>query len=168
MAFLADTPIAQTGCSCHAWQGNRDFPQFIPRREGKEQAAMREASAAEFERLARAVLARLPEVFARELTDVVLRVEEFATDEQLDSVGIEDPWDLTGLYEGVPLTERSGWDVEAMPPVITLFRQPLLAEMEDSGVGLHALVRHVVIHEAGHHFGLSDEDMHALEDAVED
>jgi predicted Zn-dependent protease with MMP-like domain len=129
---------------------------------------MREASAAEFESIARAVLARLPKIFARALAGVKLRVEEFATDEQLASVGIEDPWDLTGLYEGVPLTERSEWDAEVMPPVITLFRQPLLAEMEDTGVGFHALVRHVVIHEAGHHFGLSDEDMHALEDAAGD
>jgi len=129
---------------------------------------MRNPSAAEFETLARAVLARLPEVFARELEGVVLRIEEFATDEQLDSLGIEDPWDLTGLYEGVALTERSQWDSEGLPPVITLFRQPLLAEMEETGVGFAELVRHVVIHEAGHHFGLSDEDMHALEDSVED
>lgn len=129
---------------------------------------MREPSAAEFETLARAVLARLPEVFARELEGVVLKVEEFASDEQLDSLGIEDPWDLTGLYEGVALTERSQWDSEGLPPVITLFRQPLLAEMEETGVGLAELVRHVVIHEAGHHFGLSDDDMHALEDSVED
>ena len=124
---------------------------------------MPEPSAAEFEATARAVLARLPEVFARELEGVVLRVEEFATDEQLDSVEIEDPWDLTGLYEGVALTERTQWDSEGLPSVITLFRQPLLAEMEETGVDFAELVRHVVIHEAGHHFGLSDEDMHALE-----
>lgn len=129
---------------------------------------MRDQSAAEFETAARAVLARLPEVFARELAGVVLRIEEFATDEQLGSLGIEDPWELTGLYEGVALTERSQWDSEGLPAVITLFRQPLLAEMEETGVGFAALVRHVVIHEAGHHFGLSDADMHALEDSVED
>ena len=92
---------------------------------------MREPSAAEFESLARAVLARLPEVFARALEGVVLKVEEFATDEQLDSLGIADPYDLTGLYEGVALTERTQWDSEGLPPVITLFRQPLLAEMEE-------------------------------------
>ncbi|WP_073973067.1 metallopeptidase family protein [Erythrobacter donghaensis] len=129
---------------------------------------MREPSAAEFESLARAVLARLPEVFARALEGVVLKVEEFATDEQLDSLGIADPYDLTGLYEGVALTERTQWDSEGLPPVITLFRQPLLAEMEETGVGFAELVRHVVIHEAGHHFGLSDDDMHALEDSVGD
>lgn len=129
---------------------------------------MREPSTADFEAEAHAVLARLPEVFRRELAGVVLRVEEFATDEQLDSLGIEDPWDLTGLYEGVALTERSQWDSDGLPPVITLFRQPLLAEMEETGVGFAELVRHVVIHEAGHHFGLSDEEMHALEDQVGD
>lgn len=128
---------------------------------------MADPSAAEFEAAARAVLSRLPEVFARELEGVVLRVEEFASDEQLDSLGIEDPYDLTGLYEGVALTERTQWDSEGLPPVITLFRQPLLAEIEDTGVGFAELVRHVLIHEAGHHFGLSDEDMHALEDSVE-
>lgn len=129
---------------------------------------MPEPSAAEFETAARAVLARLPEVFARELAGVVLRVEEFATPAQLRSLAIEDPYELTGLYEGVALTERSQWDSEGLPPVITLFRQPLLAEMEETGVGFAELVRHVVIHEAGHHFGLSDDDMHALEDSVED
>lgn len=129
---------------------------------------MHEPSAAEFEAAARAVLARLPAVFAAALAGVVLRIEEFATDEQLESLGIEDPWDLTGLYEGVALTERSQWDSDGLPPVITLFRQPLLAEMEETGVGFAELVRHVVIHEAGHHFGLSDDDMHALEDQVGD
>lgn len=129
---------------------------------------MREPSSAEFEAAAHAVLARLPAIFARELSGVVLRVEEFATEETLTSLGIEDPWELTGLYEGVALTERSQWDNEVMPPVITLFRQPLLAEMEETGVGFAELVRHVVIHEAGHHFGLSDDDMHALEQSVED
>ncbi len=129
---------------------------------------MHEPSATDFEAAARRVLARLPDLFRRELAGVVLRIEEFATDDQLDSLGIEDPWELTGLYEGVALTERSQWDSEVLPPVITLFRQPLLAEMEETGVGFAALVRHVVIHEAGHHFGLSDDDMHALEDSVED
>jgi len=129
---------------------------------------MHKPSAADFEVAAAAVLARLPEAFRRELGGVVLRVEEFATDEQLESLGIADPWELTGLYEGVALTERSQWDSEGLPPMITLFRQPLLAEMQETGVTFAALVRHVVIHEAGHHFGLSDEDMHALEDAVED
>jgi predicted Zn-dependent protease with MMP-like domain len=129
---------------------------------------LREPSTAEFEAAARAVLDRLPENFRDALAGVVLRVEEFATAEQLASVGMDDRWELTGLYEGVALPDRSSWDHEVMPPMITLFRQPLLDEMADTGVSFADLVRHVVIHEAGHHFGLSDEDMHALEDSVAD
>jgi predicted Zn-dependent protease with MMP-like domain len=125
-------------------------------------------SPAEFEKAAREVLGRLPQAFREHLADVVLRVEEFASAEQLAAVGMEDRWELTGLYEGVSLPEQSQWDHERMPPVISLFRQPLLAEMRETGVGFAELVRHVVIHEAGHHFGFSDEDMHALEDSVED
>ena len=129
---------------------------------------MRDPSAADFAAEARAVLARLPQVFREQLDDVVLRVAEFATREQLAGVGMRDRWELTGLYEGVPLTERSQFDYETLPPVITLFRQPLLQELAETGVGFAALVRHVVIHEAGHHFGLSDADMHALEESVGD
>lgn len=125
-------------------------------------------SAAEFEETARAVLRRLPKPFRTHLEDVVLRIAEFASPEQLAAVGMEDRWELTGLYEGIALPEQSQWDHERMPPMISLFRQPLLAEMRETGVGFAELVRHVVIHEAGHHFGFSDEDMHALEDSVED
>jgi predicted Zn-dependent protease with MMP-like domain len=129
---------------------------------------LRDPSAAEFETAARAVLARLPEQFREPLADIVLKVEEFATPEQLAAVGIGDRWHLTGLYEGVALPDQSQWDHEIMPPVITLFRQPLLDEMGETGESFETLVRHVVIHEAGHHFGLSDDDMHALEDSVAD
>ena len=127
---------------------------------------MPQPSIADFETAAALVVARLPDAFRQPLADVVLRIEEFATAEQLHAVGIADRWELTGLYEGVALTERSQWDSDGLPPVITLFRQPLLAEMEDTGVSFAALIRHVVIHEAGHHFGLSDDDMHALEESV--
>jgi len=125
---------------------------------------MHRPSAAEFESAARAVLARLPAQFRAPLDGAMLRVEEFATAEQLAAVGLKDRWELTGLYEGVALPDQSQFDYETMPPVITLFRQPLLEEMAETGVSFAALVRHVVIHEAGHHFGLSDEDMHALEE----
>jgi len=123
---------------------------------------------ADFEASARAALSRMPEEFRRALVDTVLRIEEFARDEQLASVGIANRWELTGLYEGTPLPEQSVWDHAPMPPIISLFRQPLLREMKETGVGFEELVRHVVIHEAGHHFGFSDEDMHALEDMVRD
>lgn len=121
-------------------------------------------STEEMDALARHVLATLPEPFRAHCADVVLRVEDFATLEQLASVGLFDRWQLSGLYEGRPLPDRSIWRSGEMPPRIWLFRMPLIAEMRSTRVSLEALVRHVVIHEAGHHFGFSDEDMHALEE----
>lgn len=129
---------------------------------------MHEPDAAAFETMAHDVLAHLPARFGDALRDVAVRVEDFASREQLAAVGLNDRWDLTGLYEGVPLPERSQWDIEVLPPVITLFRRPLLAEMAETGVSFAKLIRHVVIHEAGHHFGFSDDDMHALEDSIDD
>jgi predicted Zn-dependent protease with MMP-like domain len=121
-------------------------------------------SAEEMEALAKRVLAGLPEPFRDHCRDIVLRVEDFATSEQLASVGLIDRWELSGLYEGRPLPERSVWETGEMPPRIWLFRMPLVAEMRTTRVTLEALVRHVVIHEAGHHFGFSDAEMHALEE----
>jgi len=122
---------------------------------------------AEMEAMAAAALQSLPERFRAQCDDVVIKVEEFATREQLDAVGLEDRWDLTGLYEGRPLSERSIWDAGEMPAVVTLFRQPLLDEWRTTGVRLDDLVTHVVIHELGHHFGFSDDTMHRLEDGEE-
>jgi predicted Zn-dependent protease with MMP-like domain len=121
-------------------------------------------SADEMEAMARSALGALPSRFGVHLADVVVRIEEFATREQLDAVDLEDRWDLTGLYEGRPLSERSIWDVGEMPAIVTLFRQPLLHEWRTTGVRLDELVTHVVIHEIGHHFGFTDETMHRLED----
>ncbi len=122
--------------------------------------------AARIETLARAALARIPQPFARHLAGVVLIVEDFAEDEILAEMGIDDPFELTGLYSGRPVGEKSTFDVAAMPDRIHLYRLPLLAEWVETGVGLAALITHVVVHEVGHHFGLSDDDMHALEDAA--
>lgn len=117
--------------------------------------------------MAQAVIDALPADFREPLRSVVVRIEEFATREQLDPVDIRSKWDLTGLYEGRPLDEQSIWDPGDLPPVISLFRQPLVREWRETGVDFEDLVRHVVIHEAGHHFGFSDEEMHWLEDQVE-
>lgn len=122
--------------------------------------------AARIEALARAALARIPQPFAQHLAGVVLIVEDFAEDEILAEMGIDDPFELTGLYSGRPVGEKSTFDVAAMPDRIHLYRLPLLAEWVETGVGLEALITHVVVHEVGHHFGLSDDDMHALEDAA--
>ena len=124
-------------------------------------------SAETIERLARAALARIPEPFAAHLRDVVLLVEEFADDETLDTMGIEDPFDLTGLYHGRPVGDKSAWESGGLPDRIHLYRRAILDEWAATGVTLEALVAHVVVHEVGHHFGLSDDDMHALEDAAE-
>lgn len=125
---------------------------------------MRGANTAVFERLAREALDRLPAPFREHLDDIVIRVEEFADDETLDAMDIEDAWELTGLYHGRPVGEQSVWQTGDMPPTITLYRQPLLAEWRETGVELADLVNHVVVHEVGHHFGLSDDDMHRIED----
>jgi predicted Zn-dependent protease with MMP-like domain len=118
------------------------------------------------EALARVVLGRLPELFARHLDGVVLRVEEFAEDSVLGELGIDDPFALSGLYTGRPVGEKSVSDSGALPDMIHLYRRPLLDEWIESGVTLEALIAHVVIHEVGHHFGLSDDDMHVLEAAA--
>ena len=123
-------------------------------------------SADEMEAIARRALLSLPEPFAGHLRDVVLLIEEFADDETLDSMGIEDPFDLTGIYEGIPLTERSVDQSGTLPDKIRLFRRAILDEWAGGEDTLEHLVAHVLVHEVGHHFGLSDEDMHALEEAV--
>jgi predicted Zn-dependent protease with MMP-like domain len=122
-------------------------------------------SLADIEALARAALDRLPEPFSTTAREVMLRVEEFADDEVLAEMGIEDPYELTGLYSGRPLTERSVDESGRFPDQVFLYRSPILLEWSESQDTLEHLVAHVLIHEIGHHFGLSDEDMHALEEA---
>lgn len=118
--------------------------------------------AAEIEALALAALSRLPAPFDAFLEGVVLVVEDFATEDVLAEMGIEDPFELTGLYSGRPVGQEA--QTGDMPPTIHLYRRPLLEEWVETGVGLEALITHVVVHEVGHHFGLSDADMHALEE----
>ena len=121
-------------------------------------------SAAEIEAVARAAMERLPPQFRVYLGDVVLRVEEVADADTLAGFGIDDPLRLSGLYHGRPVGMKSSMDSGAMPDEIHLYRQSLLAEWRATGVDLTALIEHVLVHEVGHHFGLSDADMHALEE----
>jgi predicted Zn-dependent protease with MMP-like domain len=114
--------------------------------------------------MAEAALETMPDVFKPHIRGVVIAVEEFADGEVLASLDIEHPYDLTGLYEGRPLTERSIDQSGGMPDRVTLYRIPILVEWIEGGERLDWLVRHVLIHEIGHHFGFSDDDMHALED----
>jgi predicted Zn-dependent protease with MMP-like domain len=132
------------------------------------QALAEAPDAALIEGVARATIARLPAAFAHHLEDVVLLVEEEADGETLAALGLDHPLDLTGLYHGRPLGEKSSMESGAMPDRIHLYRQAILAEWVETGVRLDDLVVHVTIHEIGHHFGLSDDDMHALEAAASD
>jgi predicted Zn-dependent protease with MMP-like domain len=122
--------------------------------------------AALIEAMARAAMARLPEPFRRHLDTVVLRVEEFADDATLRELGIDDPFALSGLYRGRPVGQKSVDDTGTLPDMVHLYRRPILDEWAETEVTLEALVAHVLIHEIGHHFGLSDDDMHALEASV--
>jgi predicted Zn-dependent protease with MMP-like domain len=121
-------------------------------------------SLAEFEAIADTAFARLPHRFRDLCKDVVVRVEDFPTDEVLDAMGIESPFDLLGLYHGVDLSRQSVMDAAALPEMVFLYRRPILdywAEHEDT---LGHIVTHVLVHEIGHHFGLSDADMHRIEE----
>ncbi len=109
-------------------------------------------------------IAALPAPFAAAAQSVSLRIEDFAPDTLLDEMQIEDVFDLTGLYEGIPLTEKSVTDQPLGPDTIWLFRRPILDEWAARGdVSLAELVTHVFIHELAHHFGWSDEDIAAID-----
>jgi predicted Zn-dependent protease with MMP-like domain len=118
----------------------------------------------DIERLARAALDRLPDPFSAHLAGVLLIVEEFAEDSILADMGIESPFELSGLYSGRPIGEPA--QTGDTPATIHLYRRPILDEWCETGEALDHLVAHVVVHEVGHHFGLSDADMQALEEAV--
>ena len=120
-------------------------------------------SAEEIEEIARDAMRRLPDPFASHLRHVVLQVDEYADDALLNEMAIEHPLDLTGVYEGIPIGQRSVDTSGTLPDRIRLFRQAILTEWCEEGERFEHLVRHILIHEVGHHFGLSDEDMHALE-----
>lgn len=126
-------------------------PQIAPSRE-------------DIESLALEALERLPDPFRSHLSNVVLFVEDFADAQVLKEMEIDDPYGLTGLYTGRPVGEPE--QTGDAPPMVHLFRRPLLDEWVETGVPLSALITHVIVHEIGHHFGLSDLDMQVLEDMV--
>lgn len=116
--------------------------------------------------LAEQAFAALPEDFRRLTGDVVFRVDDFPSEQVLDELGIEDAFDLTGLYSGVDIGRRSVFDPTPEPARIFLYRRPILDEWAERGdVTLAELVAHVLVHEIGHHFGLSDADIDAIEGA---
>lgn len=115
---------------------------------------------ATFEELALAARDALPEPYRGAARQVAIRVEDFAEDGVLDEMGLEDPFELTGLYDGTPLTEKSVMDQPDRPDTIWLFRRPILDEWAERGSEpLGGLVAHILVHELAHHFGWSDEDI---------
>jgi acetylglutamate kinase len=117
--------------------------------------------------MAERALAAIPPRLARHIAGTGIAVEEMPDDETLEEMGIESAWDLTGLYRGTPLTERSVSDIARQPDLIFLYRQPILLEWVETGEDLFRLVRNVVVHEVAHHFGFSDADIAALEQEMD-
>ncbi len=114
----------------------------------------------DLDRLAQQAWEAMPETFRAMAGDVLIRIEDFADEAVLADLGIEDPFELTGLYHGVDLTQRSIMDPAPAQPMVFLYRRAILDEWIDRGdVTLEELVSHVLVHEIGHHFGLSDEAM---------
>ncbi len=118
----------------------------------------------EVEAMARAAVDALPEAFRVHARGVALRVADFAPDDILSDMEMDDPFELTGLYDGIPMTEKSISDQPMRPDTVWLFRRPILDEWAARGdIELGALVAHVVVHEFAHHFGWSDEDIAAID-----
>jgi len=129
--------------------------------------ATKAPSLAEIEVLAGEVFRRLPERFRDLAADVVIRVDDFPTDDVLDEMRAETEFDLLGLFHGVGLPFRSESAAVQMPNMIWLYRRPILDYWAEHDETLGAIVKHVLVHEIGHHFGLSDADMIAIEEAAE-
>jgi len=118
---------------------------------------------ADIDALAQAAVERLPDQFRRFLTDVLLRVEDFPDADVMAEMGLESEFDILGLYWGRHVGLKGDVPTGALPDVIYLYRRPLLEEWCETGETLEALVKHVLVHEVGHHFGLSDDDMERIE-----
>jgi predicted Zn-dependent protease with MMP-like domain len=119
-----------------------------------------------FERLVEEAFRALPAHFRAACGPLVVTVDDFAEIEVLDDMGIDDPYDLLGLYHGVALPFQSVADVRHGPDMVSLYRLPIIAHARAEGLPLRQVVRHVLVHEIGNHFGFSDDDMEDIEDEV--
>ena len=129
-----------------------------------EPAPLTAPDLADIEAMARAAMDALPEPFRAGAEAVALRVEDWPSEAMLDELEIDDAYGLTGLYDGIPTTEKSVMDQPAGPDTVWLFRRPILDEWADRGdVTLGDLVAHVTVHELAHHFGWSDEDIASID-----
>ena len=121
---------------------------------------------ADLDVLADRALASLPRAFLAQIGGVAIRVEEFPDDETIEEMDLESEFDILGLYRGIDLAHRSVFDVRNGLDVILLYRRPILDYWCETGEDLTDIVRHVLIHEIGHHLGFSDEDMERIEDEI--
>jgi len=123
----------------------------------------------DIETLAREVYDRLPEEFRERCGDILFRVEDFPDEDVIEEMELETQYDILGLFQGVALTQRAESEtVPREPNVVFLYRRPILDEWSESQILLGDIVTHVLIHEVGHHFGFSDEDMERIEAEVVD
>lgn len=124
-------------------------------------------SLADIDEMARAALASLPEPMLQMTKGVVLQVTDFPDDDVCEEMELESPFDIMGLYSGVSLMEKQMEAPGGLPDMVFLYRRPILDYWCETGEDLNHVVRHVLIHEIGHHFGFSDDDMEALEAEAE-
>jgi predicted Zn-dependent protease with MMP-like domain len=129
--------------------------------------SLKAPSLAELEVLASEVYRHLPRRFRDLCADLVIQVDDFPTEEVLDHMGAESEFDLLGLFQGIGLPFRAESDPIQMPNMIWLYRRPILDYWAEHDETLGAVVKHVLVHEIGHHFGLSDGDMEAIEASAE-
>ncbi len=117
----------------------------------------------EFEKVAWRVYESLPKEFTDQCGDLAIRIEEFPDQDTLLKMGLNSPYELLGLYHGVDLARKSNFDVPGGPDMVFLYRSPIISFQHADGDPLDAIIAHVLIHEIGHHFGLSDDDMEEIE-----
>src|SRR4029077_490886 len=134
-----------------------------PRYTGAMWDTAKAPSLAEMEAMAHEIFERLPKGFRDLCEGVILRVDDFPTDEVLDELNAASEFDLLGLFQGIGLPFRSNDDIARLPNMVWLYRRPILDYWAEHEETLGHIVRHVLIHEIGHHFGLSDADMEAIE-----
>jgi predicted Zn-dependent protease with MMP-like domain len=120
-------------------------------------------SLAEMESMTHEIFEGLPSRFRELCEGLIIRVDDFPTEEVLDEMECESEFDLLGLFQGVGLPQQSFGDVARLPNMVWLYRRPILDYWAEHEESLGHIVRHVLIHEIGHHFGLSDDDMAAIE-----
>ena len=135
---------------------------------GKDWARRRAPDLGDFEELAAAAWARLPHSLRHMCSNLIVRVEDFPAEEVLRELRLESPFDLMGLYQGVSFEKKSVMDLPRGPDMVFLYRRPLLDVWADGEETLGHLVAHVLVHEIGHHFGLSDADMERIEASVQE